>query len=48
MVGLAAFGMGRCSLQLGQPGQAQRFFEKAIELLPELQPEIERMLARQT
>lgn len=46
MVGMAAFGMGRCSLQLDQPAQARRFFEKAVEFLPELRPEVERMLAR--
>ncbi|MFO7976968.1 MAG: tetratricopeptide repeat protein [Candidatus Hydrogenedentota bacterium] len=46
LVGMAAFGMGRCNLQLGRLEQAQKFFEKAVDLLPELRPQIENMFSR--
>ncbi len=44
LVGMAAFGMGRCSLQLGQTEQAARFFDTAVDLIPELKPDVERLL----
>ncbi|HOF39156.1 MAG TPA: tetratricopeptide repeat protein [Candidatus Hydrogenedentes bacterium] len=44
LVGMAAFGMGRCSLQLGQFEQAARFLKKAAELLPELKGQIAEMM----
>ncbi len=43
LVGMAAFGMGRCSLQLGQFEQASRFLEKAVELIPELKEQVTAM-----
>ncbi|HOD48907.1 MAG TPA: tetratricopeptide repeat protein [Candidatus Hydrogenedentes bacterium] len=46
LVGMAAFGMGRCSLRLGQFEQAEQFFKKAIVLIPELKTEADRMLSR--
>jgi uncharacterized membrane protein YhaH (DUF805 family) len=48
LVGMAAFGMGRCSLQLGQFEQASRLFDKAAELIPELKPQIAAMMPRNT
>lgn len=46
LVGMAAFGMGRCSLQMGQFEQAQEFFDKAVTLIPELKPQVERMFVQ--
>ena len=46
LVGMAAFGAGRCSLQMGQVAQAEQMFKRAVELLPELQPQVERLLSR--
>lgn len=43
LAGMAAFGMGRCSLQMGQVEQAKEFFEKAVTLIPELKPQVERL-----
>jgi hypothetical protein len=44
LVGMAAFGMGRCSLRAGQMEQAKQFFDRAVELIPALEPQVARLL----
>lgn len=43
-VALASLGLGRCLVAIGNPEQAQQFFTRAVDLVPELRTEIDRQI----